>query len=140
LKNTNAIDFLKQYTRDPYPSRVVWDLETQAPLRSVKSFYWLRLEKPSRYGKIVASYDQSSNRVTIENEAIRSGFTVLLNSKMLDLSKPVYVNISEQEFEIIPQFSTELIRETAFERGDPNYIFSAGIYIYYDDEWIIEAL
>jgi hypothetical protein len=111
-------------------------------MRSVKSYYWLRLEKPSRYGKIVASYDRSGNRVTIENDRpIKSGFTVLLNSKMLDLSMPVIVKLLDQEYTITPRLSTELMRETAFERGDPNYIFSAGIYIYYkDNKWMVEAL
>ncbi|WP_274362035.1 hypothetical protein [Paenibacillus thermotolerans] len=140
LKNTNAVDFLKLHARDPYPAKVVWDVSTRAELRSVKSWYWLRKETQAETGSIVAGYDRSGNRITIES-AVPGGFTVLLNGHMVDLSKPVIVDVMGEEHVIAIRPSTDIMKETAYERGDPNYIFSAGITVASQDgKWVVESL
>jgi hypothetical protein len=98
------------------------------------------LDRNFGLGKIIASFDRSNNSITIEN-ALKVGFKVLFNGQMLDISKPVTVHLLGQDHTIYLRYSKDLMKETAFERGDPNYIFSTGIHIYFEDnEWIVEAL
>ena len=43
-------DYMLQFTRDPYPETVVWDLSARAPERSVEGFYYLSASKKLHRG------------------------------------------------------------------------------------------
>ena len=127
--NTNAIDWVSRFKRNPYPEKIVWDLSTRASLRDVNSFYWLRLNNPEEEteGEIKASLDPKANSVIIDTANLKGGFTILLNEKMLNIFKPVTVHIGDQKFKVDVKPSEEFLIETTFERGDFNYQFAAGI-------------
>jgi uncharacterized protein (UPF0147 family) len=127
--NTNAIDFLDKYVRNPLPETVVWDLTIRAEERSVESFYWLRADKKMTDGLIIASYDKRNNVITITTEDIKAPFSVLLNRTMLNFDRPVTLIVNGEESKTNVDSSYDVMVETTGERGDSNYQFSAIIEI-----------
>jgi hypothetical protein len=137
--NTNAIDWISRFERDPYPTKIVWDLSTLASLRSVNSFYWLRLNNPGEsQGEIKARLDADTNSVIIDTATLNGGLTILLNEKMLDILKPVNVQVGDQKFQVVVKPNERVLEDTTFERGDKNYQFVAGIVLNHENnEWSI---
>jgi hypothetical protein len=125
LVNTNAIDFLDKYVRNPLPTSVVWDLTIRAEMRSVESFYWLRADKKMTEGLIIASYDRRNNTITITTEGVKAPFSVLLNRTMLNFDRPITLTVNGNRSRINVSSSHDVIVETTNERGDLNFQFSA---------------
>jgi predicted esterase len=125
LVNTNAIDFLDKYVRNPLPTSVVWDLTIRAGERSVESFYWLRADKNMTEGLIIASYDKRNNTITITTEGVKAPFSVLLNRTMLNFDRPITLIVNGNRSRINVSSSHDVIVETTNERGDLNFQFSA---------------
>lgn len=141
MANTNVIDFLKQYTRNPLPSKVVWDLDKRPEERDVESFYWVRVPKKAAKGMptqnpdvkvprtesqrmIVAHVEKEYNRIVVEKNTTGKSFEVLLNEEMLDVTKPIEVVGVDGTTKVVePEISLELLKETTYERGDYNYQF-----------------
>lgn len=118
-----AIDWMYQYTRDPYPERVVWNQEEML----FPSFYWLKVPKKEmqRNKKIVAEYD--GNTVSIEHCDYRH-LTILLNDDMMDLDEPVTVKYrGKKVFSGMVSRSADLARQNLYERNDPSFAFYAQI-------------
>jgi len=124
-RNTNAIAWLRKHRRDPYPPRLIWDLKTRAD-RKVP-FYWLDIagRDPAALGTddIIARYDRKANAVIIEKAG--SFLRILLSSAMLDLSKPVSIEIDGKTFRGKVRPSLKTMLRTVQERGDPRFIFDA---------------
>ncbi|MBQ4627841.1 MAG: hypothetical protein IJB44_02055, partial [Clostridia bacterium] len=127
MANTNAVDFLNQYVRYPYPRKIVWDLGYRQPLQEVESFYWLKADKDANSGVVVFSMDKTENLITVERLDTDKPITVLLNEEMLDLFKPITVDVLGTKYKITVDLSEQLIYETLRERLDPNYSFCASI-------------
>ena len=127
--NTNAVDFLQQYTRNPLPQSIMWDLSTRAPLRDVESFYWLRAPKNMTEGRIFASLHKPGNSITINTKNIVDSFDVLLNRTMLNFDEPITVTVNDSTTIHRITSSKDFISETTKERGDFNFQFSAKIRI-----------
>ncbi len=119
-------DWMDQFTRNPLPTSVRWNLGTRAEMREVRSFYYLRAFGDAK-GTVLVSYDRDNNRIEIETDSLEGNFSILLNEEMVDFSKPVtfVVDGNEVSRKITPYL--ECLRETTFERGDPNYQFFAEI-------------
>ena len=121
---TGAIQFLNQYTRDPLPDTVVWNLNVRASMRDVESFYWLSAPKTVNKGIITARFDLETNSVTIETDGkVNGDFSILLSAEMFDFSRPVTITVDGESYEVTPEIRQEVMEETLNERGDPNYIF-----------------
>jgi len=131
-RDTNAISFLEQYTRNPVPKRVVWDLSVRADLSTSDSFYWLRADKSINEGQIIASYDTESNTITVEKCTVKGKITVLLDERIVDLFKPVKVIFNGTETEYTVEPSWDVINGTLCERSDSNYVFAASIVLSFD--------
>lgn len=125
--NTNAIDFVNRYLRNPLPQRVVWNLAMRAPLRDVNSHYWLEAGNAVDEGIIVASYEKSTNTITIEECTVQGEFKILINEDMLNVFAPVTVNYPNRSETISLRPDMDIIRRTTSERGDRNYQFCAEI-------------
>ncbi len=137
--DTNAIRWLMKFTRNPIPSHIFWDLSNIASSRvadgkdNVKTyaqFYWLEYggEKWDASGTkvIEATYDKAQNSVTLRHPA--NSMRILLNSDMLDLSKPVHLVIDDsfiKDITVTPNEKT--IRSTLESRGDYSFMFEAEI-------------
>lgn len=129
MANTKAVDFLKQYTRDALPERVIWEFTNRANMRDVESNYWLRASFDVNEGKVIASYDKESNSITIEENTANGPITVLINEDMLDVFSPITVNTPSGSYETTVTLDYELLKDTTYERGDENYQFVASIVI-----------
>jgi len=127
--NTNAVDFLKEYTRNPLPKTVAWDLSTRSPLRPVKSFYWLQADEAMTSGIIYATLDTDNNSIKIDTQNVTGTFRILLNWDMVDYDRPVslVINGVTRQEKLTP--SREVVEETTQERGDVNYQFSVKVEI-----------
>ena len=147
MVNANVIDFLKQFTRNPLPSKVVWDLDKRPEERAVDSFYWVRVPKkvakgmptdnpaihvPSKESKrmIVVHIEKEENRIVVEKNTTGKAFEVLFNEEMLDVTKPIEVVGVDGAVKVVePEISLEVLKETTYERGDYNYQFVGKVYI-----------
>ena len=129
MANTNAIEYLKQYTRTALPERIVWEFTNRANLREVESFYWLSASYDVTEGVIIASYDKTTNSITIEENSANGPVTVLISNDMLDVFAPITVNTPNKSYEVTVTPDYELLKRTTYERGDKNYQFITSITI-----------
>ena len=120
-------DYMKQFTRNPLPEEVIWDLATRAELREVDSFYYLSAPKETKEGLIRASYDRDANRVTVNTEEVNGEFSILLNEQMVDFEKPIAFIVNGAEITVKVNPDRAVLEKTTAERGDPNYQFEAEI-------------
>ena len=122
-EDTAAIGWMYKYKRNPYPNRVVWQQEDFA----VNEFYWLKVNpnEVERGKKVVASY--SGNTIDIDYCDYRN-LTIMLCDKMMNLDKPVVVNMCGKEvFRGMVSRSLDVYKRTLYERNDPEYAFSVEI-------------
>ena len=127
--NTDAATLMTQHTRNPLPERVVWDISTsRLNVRDNHSFYWLSV-KGATSGSVVASYDKSTNTVTVEQASKRAieEITIYLNEDMVDLFSEVKVVYNGKTTTVMPQISLDLLRQTTSNRSDPSYQFCASV-------------
>ncbi len=119
--------WMDQFTRDPLPKEVVWDLSTRAPKRAVESFYWLTALNTATEGVIRAAYDRADNRIVLQTEGLNGDFRVLLNEQMVDFDLPITFEVDGEVIQALVTPSRTVLEETTRERGDPNYQFEARI-------------
>ena len=82
-QETMAFPWMAQFTRDPYPRKIVWIQDDVVHDR----FYWLGVDDPTPRTKIVASIDGQT--VTIHEADGISEVTVYLHDAMLDLDQHI---------------------------------------------------
>ena len=85
-KDRAAIPWLAQFTRNPYPHRIVWTQDNS--LRTTR--YWIQLptDELTQGGETIVSY--KGQTITIE-KCFTSKITFWLSDAMLDLDKPVKI-------------------------------------------------
>lgn len=130
LVDSNAVHFLNQFTRQPLPSRIIWELKARgrARRRETESFYWLKVPAELKKGKVIAHLDPAQNSVVVERDDTKGQVTILLRDGMLNLDQPVRVVFPDGSRKTCNvERSVETARATLKERGDKNYIFTAGI-------------
>ncbi len=139
-RNTAAIAWLDKFSRDPYPKKVIWDLNTAAPREGVDSantknfhkstakanrFYWLSTgsKQRSEIGAdiIIAQYFKKSNLIKVDK--CGNYLELLLNQKMIDLSKPLQIAIGKTRLKVAVKPNLKNVVDSIVERGDPSYIF-----------------
>jgi len=126
--NTNAVRFVSQYTRNPAPAQLVWDLSTRAPSREVKSFYWLRAEPSVNQGVIYASFDRESNTYTIiPDDAVNGNFEILISPALADFTRPIGFQTPRGNCVRTFELSGELMAQCMRETGDPEQVYAAKI-------------
>jgi hypothetical protein len=139
-RNTHAIAWLDGHVRNPTPRKVIWDLTTRATSRRRVAFrptgnrsdlhYWLDLAGQGATPSsklIIARLDKATNTVVIET--CGDSLRVLLKHGMLDLARPVRVEVGGRNFQVSPQANREILLRTMIDRGDPNFMFEASITI-----------
>ena len=120
-------DYMDQFTRDPLPKDILWDLSTRADSRETDSWYYLRAPYTTNKGVIQAAYDRRNNAIAVETSDVEGDFSILLNEEMVDFSRPVIIVVNDEaaELDIIPDW--KVLVESTQMRGDPNYQFEAEI-------------
>jgi predicted esterase len=140
-ENTDSILWLRVFKREPYPQRVSWNVKTRARSRTgianngarfwksdarARQFYWLDLGADStQYGDVDASFDAANNSISISQ--CGGYLRVLINHRMLDLTKPVHVLIGADHWLVSPRLSLRSMVQTLVDRGDIHYIYPAAI-------------
>lgn len=126
-EDAEAIPWMLQYTRNPLPTRVVWK---QSSSTVHDRFYWLAV--PSGTAKknamVIANIDKTNQLITIEAATDVSQLHIRLNDQMLDLDKPVTVQMNGRElYKGLANRTLATIQKTLAERGDPRSVFPAEI-------------
>lgn len=118
--NTNAVRWVSQFTRDPAPARLVWDLSTRAKAREKHSFYWLEADPSVDHGVITAAYDAQTNTITVEAEGVNGDFAILFHPALADLSRPVTIRTGDIVRTVRVNPSAEFLAASVRESGDPS--------------------
>ena len=118
--NTSAVAYVLQFSRDPAPANLVWDLSTRAQKREKDSFYWLEAAPEVNRGVIMASYDAETNTITVEPDAdVNGDFAVLFHPALVDVSRAVTVRTGNISRTVLVNPSREFLEASMRETGDP---------------------
>lgn len=124
---------------------MIWNFEVRANSRSGKAvdgitlwtttnrnhlFYWLDAgnEEQSKDTKKV-NIQLKKDKNLIQVNEMGTYLKVLVNSEMLDLSKPIIIRVGEEQKTIKIKRDKKFMEQTLWERGDWNYIFEGAIEI-----------
>lgn len=115
-----VLDWMYKKKRDPYPKHVIWE-----QYRTYKKyFYWLKDESPKKGDYIEAKI--KDNKISVNGDV--SGLAVLINEKMVDLTKPLEVEANGRTVcknKIVQSLVT--LVETIGARNDPEMYFIAQV-------------
>lgn len=116
-----AIPWMKKFTRNPFPQKVVWKQDDVTHNR----FYWLAEKNGTSRARVDARLDNQT--ITIEKSSIVD-LIVMLNDEMVDMDKPVKIIYSDKEiFNDIVHRNISTIVSSLKEYGDPRAIYSGKI-------------
>ncbi len=124
LRDAQAIPWMRGFTRNPVPTRVVWKQSKVTHPR----FYWLTLPqdqvKPGTH--IVAETEGQTIRI-LEAKGINR-LTILMDDRMLELDHPVTLLHGDKKlFQGQVQRKRETLARTLADRLDPRLAFCAEI-------------
>jgi predicted esterase len=127
-RDAEALPWMLEYVRDPWPDRVVWRQDDVVGAR----FYWLgvRPEEASA-GQMIAA-EIRGQTVAIETDPERSPehLTLRLSDALVDLDRPVSVTVNgENVFDGRVMRSRGAIESSVEERFDPAAIATAVVEI-----------
>ena len=118
-QNTSAVRWVSQYTRNPAPEKLVWDLSTRAGTREKDTFFWLEAEPDVSRGVITAAFDAETNTITVEAEDVDGDFAILFHPALADVSRPVTVRAGDAVRTVRVNPSEEFLKASILENGDP---------------------
>ena len=113
-KDAEAIPWMMDHTRNPWPKKIVWLQDDVTHDR----FYWLEIPAGSAKAgqKIVATV--TGNEISLDGD-VPAGTALLLTDSLLDLDKPVVVkNKGKESFKGIVKRSAEAISAGLKARPD----------------------
>ncbi len=110
-------------TRNPVPRELTWE-QTDGV---IKDFFWLESQAPAKGHEIDATI--ANNALSVSTTGDVQGASVLLDSRLVDFSKPVSLSVNGKtsKLSVKPSFTT--LCETMARRGDPELAFSARVAI-----------
>lgn len=110
-------------SRNAVPERITW----QPKLSWKRQFYWLRWDKPVLESIVVADLDRKANQIHIRCDKDPAGLQVLLDDRVLDLSKECVVTInSEEAWRGVPERRLRTIVRTSIH-PDANLQFECAV-------------
>ena len=117
LLDTVAISWMTNFTRNPFPKKIVWKQDDVTHTR----FYWLKDDKPTEGSLIVARIDGQT--IYIENATVPN-FTIMLNDFLVDMDNEISIKyLSQTIFQGIVMRSSQVILRSIEEYGDPESIY-----------------
>jgi len=144
MQNTNAISWLRQFTRNHRPRRVIWDLTTWQDRRGLafwnaaghgRQLYWLDIGDKTAETRgedtIIVRLEEEKNVITIEK--FGNYVRLLLDRCMVDLRSPVEVVVEGKVYRVSVKTTGDIQMETLRQRGDPRYIFEGTITVVRDN-------
>ena len=118
-EDVNAVHYVNQFTRNPIPTTFVWDLSTRANKRKDTAFYWLKAGFDVNEGVVKASYDEGSNKVTIDViKNVNGKITVLANPRLIDFNRPLTIVTPKGEQTVELEIDKDIAAASVRETGD----------------------
>ncbi|MCF7973980.1 MAG: alpha/beta hydrolase [Phycisphaerae bacterium] len=119
-----AIPWMHQFTRTPWPDRVVWFQDDVTHDR----FYWLAVSEDNRKTGTLVEVDRHGQDIVITKASGLEALTLLLNDNMMDLDRPVTVHHQGKTLfdGVVPRHIVS-IDHSIRNRHDPELIFSAEV-------------
>ena len=105
--------------RNPVPRELAW-LMTD---RVISDFFWLRTTSPGKGHDLAATCE--NNRITVTTSAGAPPLSVLLDSRLVDFSQPVVLDVNGRAISQKLQPSLKVLCDTLQRRGDPELAFVA---------------
>lgn len=118
VPDQNKLKDMLPSRRNPLPREISWFVWP-----AIHDMNWLHVPAPA---KAIVSAQRDGNRITLSFERLPS-VDVLLDERMIDLSRPVTLSVNGVEQTIQPQPSLRTLCETLAERGDPEYGFTVRV-------------
>ncbi len=113
----SALDWMSDFIRNPYPSKVVWKQGNVLH----KRFYWLRNEDPSFGDLIECNIDDQIITVLSSSS---SKITLQLNDDLVDMDREITVNyLGRQLFKGFVYRDIDIIERSIREYGDPKSVY-----------------
>ena len=113
----SALDWMSDFIRNPYPSKVVWKQGNVLH----KRFYWLRNEDPSFGDLIDCNIDDQIITVLSSSS---SKITIQLNDDLVDMDREITVNyLGRQLFKGFVYRDIDIIERSIREYGDPKSVY-----------------
>ena len=117
-----CVQWVAPFVRDPAPAKVVW--EPSRPFH--RNFYWLRADRPRMFTRLEASV--ADNTVTLRATNLNGGFSVWMDPRRVDLTKPVTILVDDQvvfRSRVRPTLSA--ILESVDDKLDPRMWYPARV-------------
>ena len=113
----SALDWMSDFIRNPYPSKVVWKQGNVLH----KRFYWLRNEDPS-YGDLIEC--NIDDQIITVLSSSSSKITIQLNDDLVDMDREITVNyLGRQLFKGFVYRDIDIIKRSIREYGDPKSVY-----------------
>ena len=126
LPDRDKIRDLYQAVRNPVPRELDWLMTDKV----VRDFFWLRVDQPAKKSEILASC--RDNRFVVTAGETVAGATVLMDSRLVNFSKPVDIELNGSTTTRRFTPSLKLFCETLARRADPAFAFSAALQVVKD--------
>jgi poly(3-hydroxybutyrate) depolymerase len=124
LADRQAIPWMEQFHRQPWPQRVVWRQDDVTH----EQFYWLALPAGTARVNQEVHAQRQENIIDILQVKDMDRLLIRLNDAMLNLDAPVTVQQrSRRLFHGVVPRTLATLAQTLQERGDPRLVFSAEI-------------
>jgi predicted esterase len=123
-KDTVAIEWMAQFTRNPWPEKVVWKQSSVTHNR----FYWLGIsdDEVQKDAELVVS--RNGQTIRIEKAEKVNNLRFFLNDEMMDLDKKITVEFNGRVlYNEVPKRTISVVWESLNKRNDPQQVFSAQI-------------
>tara|TARA_B110000037_G_scaffold178192_1_gene203819 strand:+ start:7347 stop:9677 length:2331 start_codon:yes stop_codon:yes gene_type:complete len=122
-KDAEALPWMTDHMRDPWPKKVVWSQSN----RTHDRFYWLSVPKVAMRGGQVVRAQVKGQTIEIEAEGIEQ-LTLRLSDVLLDLDQPVVVTVNgKEQFSGKVTRSVQAIWNSLNERADPKSVATATV-------------
>jgi predicted esterase len=117
LPDRDKIFELYPFRRNPAPRRVTWELTDGF----VGHHFWLAVAKPTRGQELDVTVQDNTVRVVCKNVG---KFEVLVDSRLVDFSRPLRISVNDKEHERTVRPSLSLLCQSLLDRGDPGLAFT----------------
>ncbi|OUV05524.1 MAG: hypothetical protein CBC40_01625 [bacterium TMED80] len=122
----SALDWMSDFIRNPYPSKVVWKQGNVLH----KRFYWLRNEDPS-FGDLIECIIDDQIITVLSSSS--SKITIQLNDDLVDMDREITVNyLGRQLFKGFVHRDIDIIKRSIREYGDPKSVYYGEIQLTLD--------
>ena len=127
LPDRDKIKEMYPAVRNPVPRELSWLMTDKV----ITDFFWLRVEKPTKKQDILASCRDNRFVFTANSNVVAA--TVLFDSRLVDFSKPVQVELNGATTSHTFTPSLKTLAEALMRRGDPELAFTASFSVRKDE-------